>query len=225
MSFIKKYIHTISTLFKEPRKVIDSFLNHNGTPYVHPFKFCLTGTVFVILLNTLLLDFSFEPVTADLAAESDALKQMSEWTQIISVRAATQFLPLPLFLLHIVSLSIGAMIFLRKSTSGFFDHIVINTYSVGAAILLLPVMIPVWSFSGAQLTDPFINSTVPAMVVAGVVLWMYNLYFRPEGFVQWIRVMSAYITGFVIYVLLSGIVSSVIAYTAFVIQRISNISG
>ncbi len=225
MSFIRNYIHTVSSLFTEPRQVIDSFLHDNSGSYTHPFKFCLMGTVVIILLNTLLLNFSFEPVAADVPAESEALKQMSEWTQIISVRAATQFLPLSLFLLHIISLSIGAIIFLRKATNGFFDHIIINTYSVGAAMVALPLLIPVWGFSGAPLTDPFINSTVPAMVVAGVVLWIYNLYFRPEGFLQWIRILSAYITGFVIYVLLSGFVSSVIAYTAFVIERISNISG
>lgn len=225
MSFIKNYIHTVSTLFTEPRQVIDSFLHDNSDSYMHPFKFCLTGTVLVILFNTLLLDFNFEPVVADVPAESEALKQMSEWTQIISVRAATQFLPLSLFLLFILSLSAGAMIFLRGATDGFFDHIIINSYTVGAAMLVLPVMIPVWGFSGVPLTDPFINSTVPAMVVAGVVLWVHNLYFVPSGFMEWIRVLSGYITGFVIYVLLSGFVSSVIAYSAFVIERISNISG
>lgn len=225
MTFIRTYFHTVSSLFTEPREVIDSFLQDTNGSYLHPFKFCLIGTLLVILLNTLLLDFHFEPVAADVPAESDALKQMSVWTQIVSVRAATQFLPLSLFLLFIVSLSIGAMIFLRGLTNGFYDHIIINTYSVGAAILLLPLLIPVWGFSGVPLTDPFINSTVPAMVVAGVVLWVHNLYFVPSGFMDWIRVLSGYITGFVIYVLLSGIVSSVIAYSAFVIERISNISG
>lgn len=225
MSFIKNYIHTVSILFTEPRQVIDSFLHGNNDSYVHPFKFCLAGTVIVILLNTVLFDFSFEPVVADIPAESEALKQMSEWTQIISVRASTQFLPLSLFLIFIVSLSAGAMIFLRNATNGFFDHIIINSYSVGAAMLVLPLLIPVWGFSGEPLTDPFINSTVPAMAVAGVVLWVHNLYFVPSGFMDWIRVLSGYIIGFVIYVLLSGLVSSVIAYSAFVIERISNISG
>lgn len=225
MSFIRNYIHTVSTLFKEPRQVIDSFLHDERGSYVHPFKFCLTGAVLIILLNTLLLDFNFDPVATDVPAESEALMQMSEWTQIISVRAATQFLPLSLFLVFIVSLSAGAMIFLRRATNGFYDHIIINTYSVGAAILLLPLLIPVWGFLGVPLTDPFINSTIPAMVIAGVVLWIHNLYFVPSGFMDWMRVLSGYITGFVIYVLLSGFVSSVIAYSAFVIERISNISG
>jgi hypothetical protein len=179
----------------------------------------------VILINTVLLDFSFEPVAGNVPAELKSLRQMTEWTQIVSVRAATQFLPLSLFLLFVVSLAIGAMFFLRRLTNGFFDHIIINTYSVGVALIFLPLLIPVWGLSGLPLTDPFINSTVPAMVVAGVIIWIYNLYFRPTGFMEWIRVLSAYITGFVIYVLLSGLVNSVIAYSVFVIERISQISG
>ena len=42
---------------------------------------------------------------------------------------------------------------------------------------------------------------------------------------QWIKVLSGYITGFVIYVLLLGTTSSVIAYCIFVIDRLMAISG
>jgi hypothetical protein len=130
-----------------------------------------------------------------------------------------------MFLLHIIALSIGAILFLRGKTNGFFDNIIINTYSVGASMIALPILLPVWGLSGQPLTDPFINSTVPAMVVAGVILWIYNLYFRPSGFMDWIKILSAYVTGFVIFVLLSGILSSAVAYTITIIQRISEISG
>ena len=225
MTFLKKYFQTLSSLFKNPRQVIDAFLHESPGSFVHPFKFCLMGTLLVVALNTLVLDFSFEPVAADIPAESEALKELSSWTQIISVRAATQFLPLSLFSLFVISLSIGGVIFLKGQTNGFFDHIIISTYSIGAALMALPLMIPVWGFSGIPLTDPFINSTVPAMVVAGVVLWIYNLYFRPDGFLQWIRVLSAYVTGYVIYVLLVGLASSVIAYVIFAVDRLSQISG
>ena len=225
MTLFKKYFQTLLSLFKNPRQVIDSFLHEKPGSFVHPFKFCLMGILVVIVLSTLLLDFSFEPVAAEIPAVSEALKELSSWTQIVSVRAATQFLPLSLFLLFVISLSIGAVIFLKGQTNGFFDHIIISTYSIGAALLALPLLIPVWGLSGIPLTDPFINSTVPAMVVAGVVLWIYNLYFRPDGFMQWIRILSAYVTGYVIYVLLMGLASSVIAYVIFAVDRLSQLSG
>lgn len=221
----KKYINTLQVLFGEPRQVIDSFLHGEYESYQHPFKFVLIGMILVISINTLALDYTIEPDLSDLPADSDVIRMMGEWTQIVSVRAATQFLPLSMFLLQIIALSIGAILFLHGKTNGFFDNIIINTYSVGASMIALPLLLPVWGLSGQPLTDPFINSTVPAMVVAGVILWIYNLYFRPSGFMDWIRILSAYVTGFVIFVLLSGILSSAVAYTITIIQRISEISG
>jgi len=222
---VKKYIRTLQVLFTEPRQVIDSFLHGEYESYQHPFKFVLIGMILVIFINTLALDFGIEPDLSDLPADSEVIRMMGEWTQIVSVRAATQFLPLSMFLVQIIALSIGAVLFLRGKTEGFFDHIVINTYSVGASMIALPLLLPVWGLSGQPLTDPFINSTVPAMVVAGVILWIYNLYFRPSGFMDWIKILSAYVTGFVIFILLSGILSSAVAYTITIIQRISEISG
>jgi|SRR6056297_542545 len=221
----KKYIRTLRVLFTEPRQVIDSFLNGEYESYQHPFKFVLIGMILVISINTLALDYSIEPDLSDLPADSEVIRMMGEWTQIVSVRAATQFLPLSMFIVQIIALSIGAVLFLRGKTEGFFDHIVINTYSVGASMIALPLLLPVWGLSGQPLTDPFINSTVPAMIVAGVILWIYNLYFRPSGFMDWIKILSAYVTGFVIFILLSGILSSAVAYTITIIQRISEISG
>lgn len=225
MSILKNFIHTLKILFKEPRQVIDSFLNSEYEPFLHPFKFALIGVILVVLINTLALDYSIEPDLADLPADSEAIRQLSEWTQTISVKAATQFLPLSMFLLQIIALSIGAVLFLRGKTNGFFDHIIINTYSVGAAMIAVPLLIPVWGLSGQPLTDPFINSTVPAMVVAGVILWIYNLYFRPLGFLDWIKILSGYVTGFVIFVLFKGLLVSVIAYFIFAINRLMAISG
>jgi hypothetical protein len=225
MSLFKKYTNTLKTLYSEPRQVIDSFLHGGYDSFLHPFKFVLIGVISIIVINTLALDYTVEPDLSDLPSESEVIRLMGEWTQIVSVRAATQFLPFSMFLLQIVALSVGAMLFLRGKTDGFFDHIVINSYSIGASMIALPLLLPVWGLSGQPLTDPFINSTIPAMVVAGVILWIYNLYFRLNGFMDWIRVLSAYVTGFVIFVVLSGIVSSAVAYTITIIQRISEISG
>jgi hypothetical protein len=46
-----------------------------------------------------------------------------------------------------------------------------------------------------------------------------------NGFMDWIRVLSGYVTGFVIYVLLKGLLASVIAYFIFAVNRLLTISG
>lgn len=223
MDLISRFYQTVRSMLKEPRQVIDSYLHGESKDFMHPLLFCFTGASILIVLNTLFLDFSFDPVAEDLEGESEALRQLTYWTKIVSVRASTQFYPLSLILLGIISLSAGAILFLRDKTNGFFDLLVINAYSIGAAILILPTMIPVWAFSGQPLTDPFINSTFPAMVVAGIILWIYSHYFKPSGFLEWLRILSGYITGYVIYVLFSGFAASVLGYMIFAINRLSSL--
>ncbi len=222
---MKKYIHTIRSLFTEPRQVIDSFLSESRDQYTHPFLFCLTGAIIVVALNTLIGDFSFNVQVDEAVSENEDLRQLAEWTQVASVRAATQFLPLSMVFVLIISLAGGSMLFLRGKTGGFFDKIIINTYAVGASFVALPLLIPVWQFSGESLLDPFMNSTLPAMVVAGVILWIYRLYFDVDSFMDWIRILSAYITGYVIYVIITGFMSAVIGYVLFAVNRLSELSA
>lgn len=222
---LNKYFKTLRALFTEPRRVIDVFLKGDRSSYSHPFIFCMAGAAAVILMNTLLVDFSITPQLDESVTESEDLRQLAAWIQISSVRAATQFLPLSLFLLLVISLSISGTLFLRNKTEGFYDLIVINSYATGASIVLLPLLIPVWHLSGQSLLDPFMNSTLPAMVVAGVILWIYKLYFTADSFLDWIKILSSYITGFVIYAILIGIGSAVVGYMIFAIDRLSELSG
>ncbi|CAN5304107.1 hypothetical protein BH23BAC3_BH23BAC3_09290 [soil metagenome] len=222
---MNNYIDTVRSLFSEPRQVIDNFLRGDRTGYTHPFLFCLIGAAAVILLNSLFVDFSITPQVDDVASDSEDLQKLAEKMQITSVRAATQFLPLSMFILLIISLSIGGILFLRDKTEGFYDQLIVNSYATGASFLALPLLIPVWQFSGQSLLDPFMNTTLPAMVIAGVILWIYRLYFNVDSFMDWIRILSSYITGFVIYVILIGILSAVAGYMIFAIERLAELSS
>ncbi|WP_158607287.1 DUF3667 domain-containing protein [Rhodohalobacter sp. SW132] len=218
-------ISTFRSLLTEPRQVIDSFLNDNRGTFMHPFLFCLIGGVIVVLLNTIFVDFSVDPQVDESVADNENLLRLTEWTQIASVRAATQFLPVSMIFVLILSLSVGGLIFLKGKTGGFYDHIVINSYAAGASFFVLPLLIPVWIFSGQSLLDPFLNSTLPAMVAAGIMLWIYRHYFSVDSFMDWIRILSAYITGYVIYVILIGFLSAVVGYMLFAVERLTEISG
>ncbi len=222
---MNKYIETVRSLFSEPRKVIDNFLKGGRTGYSHPFIFCLTGAVAVILLNTLFVDFIVSPQVDEVASNGEDLQQLAEQMQITSVRAATQFLPLSMFLLLIISLSIGGILFLHEKTEGYYDQLIINSYATGASFLTLPILIPIWQFSGQSLLDPFMNTTLPAMVIAGVILWIYRLYYKVDSFIDWIRILSSYITGYVIFVMLLGVLSAVAGYMIFVFERLFELSG
>lgn len=222
---MKTYTTTLQLLFTAPRQVIDYFLSGKSSPYSHPFLFCLMGSVIVVLLNNFLGDFSINPNIDESAAESESLVRLAEWTQIVSVRAATQFLPFSMFIVLIISLAVGGVIFLRKEAGGFYDHIVINSYAVGATFPVLLLLIPVWRFAGQSLLDPLMNTTIPAVVVAAIILWIYRLYFNPSSFSGMIKTLSAYITGYVIYVFLLGFLASVTGYMIFAIERLAEITA
>ncbi len=225
MDYFTTYLKTFRALLTIPSEVIGSFLKGEKKSFQHPFLFCLTGAVAVVLLNTLFVNFHFVPDTPNVDPEQAQLQQITEWMQMVSVRAATQFLPVTLFLTLIVSLSIAGLVFLRKKTEGFYDLLIINTYSTGASFVILPVLIPVWAWIGLPLTDPFINSTLPAMLIAAVILWIYRLFFDVSSFADWLKILSSYIAGYIIYVIFSGFLASVVAYMLFVTERISNLSG
>jgi hypothetical protein len=229
---LKSYSETFQQLCSTPRNVIDSFLHsheaeNSESRYMHPFKFILIGVITVLFLNTLLVDFTFEPNVSDLSPEQDneQMIEIAEWIQVSNVRAATQFLPMGLMLLFIPMLALGGLIFLRNEMNGFYANLILNSYAVGASMVALLPMIPVWMFLGFELTDPFVNSTLPTVLIAGVMIWIYKLYLSPSGLMEWIRLISAYASGYVFYVILSGFAAGVIGYMMFVVNRILELSG
>jgi hypothetical protein len=221
------YKNTFQALVHTPRDVIDGFIHGRGAQFTHPFRFLVTGAVLCLLLNTLLVDFSFEPQPADIIAdaENEHVLEIAEWIQVSNVRSSTQFLPLGMALLFVPMLALGGLIFLRNNLEGFYSNLILNSYAVGVSMLPLLAMIPVWLFLGYPLTDPFVNSTIPAVLVAGVIIWIYKLYLNPAGLMDWIRLISAYATGYILYVILNGFAAGVIGYTGFVVNRIMELSG
>ncbi|GEM_PF-564838 len=227
---LKSYIETFQQLYSTPRNVIDSFLHggENGeSRFMHPFKFIMIGMIAVLLLNTLLVDFSFEPDAAGLVPEegNEQMQEIAEWIQVSNVRASTQLLPLALVVIFIPMLSIGGLIFLRNEMEGFYSNLILNSYAVGASMIALLPLIPIWMFLGYSLTDPFVNATLPAVLVAGVMIWIYQLYLRPAGILDWIRLISSYATGYIFFVIMTGFFAGVIGYMIFMINRIMELAG
>jgi hypothetical protein len=194
---------------------------------MHPFKFILAGVIAVLLLSTLLVDFSFEPDAGTLVPDdlNEQMQEVAEWIQVSNVRVSTQFLPLALVIIFIPMLSIGGLIFLRNELEGFYSNLILNSYAVGASMIALLPLIPVWMFLGYSLADPFVNSTLPAVLVAGVMIWIYQLYLRPAGLMDWIRLISSYATGYIFFVIMNGFFAGVIGYMLFMIYRIVELSG
>lgn len=222
---IEAYKKTLQELLSKPRDIIDGFLTKSPGKYLHPLKFCLIGAVVVILLNTLLVDFTTSPKPLETETENVQIQLIAEWIQVTNIRAATQFLPLSMVLFFIISLSLPGLFFFREQMDGFYSNLILNTYAIGAVQLFLLLLIPVWMWLDVPLADPLMNSTLPAVLAAGVILWIYTQYFRPSGFMSWLNVLSSYIVGHILFVVLNGFAASVFGYMLYAVNRILELAG
>jgi hypothetical protein len=223
---LKNYTNTFKQVLLYPGDVIDSFIHSKAdNKYLHPFLFGVIGMVFVLLMNTIFVDFSIDTDMAVLEAESEQLQQIAGWIQIVTVRASTQFLPLAMLVLLIPLLSLPGLYFFRHQTEGFYSNLILNSYTVGASMIALLAAIPFWVFLDVPLTDPFMNSTLPGVLVASVGIWVYRLHFRVSDVMGWIRIISSFLTGYILFVLVKGFSAGIIGYMFFAVNRILEISG
>ncbi len=223
---VKNYIDTLKNLLLKPRNVVDGFIHSKDDhSFQHPFLFAVAGGIVVILLNTFLVNFSVQIDPGSIQAEDEQVRQIAEWVQVVTIRLSTQFLPLSMIFLLIPMLSLPGLLFFREQTDGFYSNLILNTYTVGASIIILIAAIPVWIFSGLPLTDPFMNSTLPGLMVAAVGIWVYKNYFSVSDVMGWIRILSSYISGYVLFIIVKGFAAGIIGYMIFAINRIRELSG
>ena len=222
---IQKFVSTFKEIYNHPRNVIDQFLESDDRDFFHPFLFLIIGALAVTAVNTMLVDFSFEPVLGEFDTDNEQMREIAEWIQASTVRSTTQFLPISSALLLVPMLSIGGLFFFRDYISGFFSLLVMNSYAVGATMLFQLLLIPFWMFSGVSLLDPISNATLPAVAIAIPTLWIYKFYIMSSDFLAWVRILSTFIVGYVLYAVLTGFAASIIGYMIFAIQRISEMSG
>ena len=225
----QEFVSTFKEIYNRPRNVIDQFLESDERDFIHPFLFLIVGALAVTAANTILVDFSFEPVLGefdtDFDTDNEQMREIAEWIQASTVRSTTQFLPVSSAFLLVPMLSIGGLFFFRDYISGFFSLLVMNSYAVGATMLFQLLLIPFWMFSGVSLLDPVSNATLPAVAIAIPTLWIYKSYIMSSDFLAWVRIISTFIVGYVLYAVLTGFAASIIGYMIFAIQRISEMSG
>jgi hypothetical protein len=221
---MNNFFKTLKQLFSHPTDVIDTFVMGGRGEYMHPFLFSFTLALLIVVLNTLFVDFNTEFPELDIGPQNEQLVEMTNTIRDANLRAITQFLPVTILLLLIPSLSLAGTFFFKENTDGFYHNLILNTYTAGASLLSLLCMIPVWMIIDLPLTDPLMNSTLPAVLVAGVILWIYKEYIRISSWMGWLKMVSSYIVGYVLFTILAGFAASVAGYMIYVINRLAEIS-
>ncbi len=222
---IKSYLGTLGETYQRPRNVADSFVHTEQSVYQHPLIFMLMGAITVILLTSLFVNFQVDLSNLVPETENEQLQQLSEQIIVTDVRISTQFLPFILIILLVPMLSIAGMLFLRNYTEGFYTLLILNSYLVGSSIIPLLLLIPIWAFSGLPLTDPAMNTNIPGVIVGAAGIWVYKNYFKITDFLGWVRIISAFVTGYILFIFVKGLASSVTGYMIFALRRIAEVSG
>ena len=235
MKNLRLYIFTLKTLWSAPRDVIDSFLHAEPEQdqlrtYSHPFACILISTLLLLLLmNIIPVDYSFEPagMQTEMSDEpvNEQIAEITAWIEVSNIWAFTRFLPLSAALILIPMLSLGGLFFLRESVSGFYENLILNVYTVSASMPVLVLLVPAWMLSGLPVSDPMMSSTLPAVALAIPMLHLYRQYLRPSDFLGWVRLISSYATGYILFAVLTGFASGLIGYLAFAVNRILELSG
>lgn len=224
---LNTYIQTLKETLNTPRNVVDAFIHsrEQESRWQHPFLFCTIGVLFYLIVNLFFIDFSFETAPPQTDGGSEELHELALWIEVATIRVSTQFLPLSMLTLLIPMLSLPGIFFFREQMEGFYANLILNTYTTGASLLAFLVLIPAWSFLAIPLTDSAMHTTLPAIAIAAVGLWVYKNYFRPAGFIGWTRILSSFITGYILFIFVKGFIAGVIGYMLFAINRIMELSG
>ncbi len=214
------YLKTFREVLRRPGNLIDNFIYQREGRFQHPFSFGLMGVFAGIAVNILLVDLNFDIQTLTVESGGDQVKRLTYWIEWSRMKASGEFLPLTIFLLLIPSLSIPGLFFFREDLHGFYANLILNSYAVGASLVALLLLIPVWLISGSQLQYPgFVSTYLPGLLVGGIILWIYKKYPLTESYLGWIRVLSSYIVGYILFLLLKSFATTVVGYFIFAVKR------
>lgn len=220
---IHLYLKTIKGIFLSPKDVVDTFLKSDEKRYLHPFKFLILCAIPFIIICSLFVDFSAMEFHGR-SGEVEPTEQLSAWIEISTIRFSTQFLTIALFL-AVPLFSLPALFFLRDELEGFYSNLILNSFAVGASMICLMALIPIWIFIKLPMSDPFMHSILPALIICLTVIWIYQNYFSIQNILGWVRILSSFICGYLLFMMVKGLFAGVIGYMFFAVNRLAELSG
>lgn len=208
-----------------PENVVDTFVLKEESPFQHPVSFGLIGVIFVIALYSFVLGFR-TPVLADLVSkEIDQYQQLTYWVSYANLKVSTFLLALTMFLLLTPSLAIAGLFFFRSYIDGFYYNLILSAYAVGTSVSALLILVPVWLIEPSTLFNPLIVTYLPLGLVGIVILWIYEQYFSMDGIGSWIQVLSSYLLGCFLFIMLKSFSAGILGYFIFAVKRFLEIWG
>lgn len=219
---MRRYFHTVQALLKNPRLVADPFIHDQSSDYSHPFRMLINSVVITaVLLFPGFIMADFPAFRTEGIPETEITRIIGVWISAVDFRAFTWLLPIYMAALLVPAFSIAGLFFYREVLPGFYRNLVLNSYLINLVVLMQIVLVPVWVIAGAGYTEPAIYRFLPVIPAGIILLRSYQLYFRPVKPLMWVRIFSVIVTGYVIFVFISGFINSFAGYLAFAVNRIA----
>lgn len=180
----------------------------------------LLGAIPFIIINSIFIDYS----SISFPADPSTADRLAIWIEISNIRLSTQFLSLTLFL-SVPLLSLPALFFLREELEGFYSHLILNSYAIGASMLIILALIPFWIFLNIPISDPFLHTTFPSLFVGLTIIFIYSRYFEVHFVMGWIRILSSFICGYLLFMMVKGLFAGILGYMIFAVTRMAELGG
>lgn len=130
--------HTTLWMFKKPGRVVHNYLNGITRPYIHPFRY-----LFLWLTIQLFLMFStglYDQVQAEMAEEMN--QEPNAFVDLLN-GIMKNYMSI-FFVVSIPSLALGTKLMFRKMKLNFAEHLVINSFGYGTAMVASTLIIPLY---------------------------------------------------------------------------------
>lgn len=223
------FVRTTRLLAEKPEEVINPFVDGEKRDFVHPFKYAVITAVAATILmfglasfKSIYYELSYMPSQIVSAENTDERIGIYEAEiQGVNFLMNTLFLPVSQLLLLTPFLALAGTFFYRETHPGFYHHLILSTYAISFSIFSVLLMMILWWVAGSESYQQWVHAIIPPVLMGCFSIWVYFHYFKPEKFLSWIRLFSTYALGFAGYLLLSGIVKSVIAFFLYVTKVIS----
>ncbi len=182
----KGFLHTTWALIRQPGKVISEYLSGITIPYAHPFRFIFVwATVSTIIAVYTGVYDEIGKMTAEMNPENPVSDIMAkEYPKFLKQYMSFMYMAfIPFF-------AIGTKIFYRKHKLYFAEHLILNSFSQGAAIAIgLPLMMCYFVIPHESYT---ILGTVTLVVSILIVSYINSRFFKENIFLSILKYILNY---------------------------------
>jgi hypothetical protein len=208
-----KFLRTVVDLTIRPGKAIRSYLSGNRVRYVGPLGyFMVMSAILVIIAEILQIDFSeFIQKTNEAmgAVPSDSPPETAEFQQAISNWMARNFRWIPAMLIPFLALS--SRIFFKGFSKSYLHHLVVIGYFQSHGLWISIVQNILFSISGEIL-----NTWILIISFLYYTIAMVLVLERKNYLVTVLKIILAWVFGYLMFTLASGIIGAVYAFITLV---------